>query len=276
MKNILILEDDPFLSQSICDTIIDIGAKCKICSTINDFEKVFSKNEPDGLIVDLQIPINGNRFITNNESHAGYLSGQAVLRKAKLRWQKTSMALMTGKPSEPIRNWCLSNDIEYFIKPIERSTFERFVGARNIRAFIVHGHNMTALESVKSALRALHIDPVVLMNCANLGRTVIEKFEEVSNSCDCAIVILSPDDIGRLKISHLKSEQFRTRQNVIFELGYFYGALGRRSGIVMLIEYGKVDIPSDIAGIVRLNGKLNPLELKNNLKQELDHILIKT
>jgi hypothetical protein len=40
----------------------------------------------------------------------------------------------------------------------------------------------------------------------------------------------------------------RVRQNVIFELGYFAGALGR--GRVCLLRKGDVEIPSDLYGVV--------------------------
>jgi predicted nucleotide-binding protein len=273
MKKLLILEDDPFLAESISEIVQEFNVPCTTFLNVRDIEKHLLGKAPGGLIVDLQIPINGSKLISNHAARGGFLAGQAVLRFAKHHWPKTPMALMTGNPSNEIRKWCLSNDIEYFIKPIERSTLERFVGARSSRAFIVHGRNMSALRSVKAALRTFRIKPVVLMECASLGRTVIEKFEEVSNSCDCAIVIVSPDDIGRLKDVSADSDLFRARQNVLFELGYFYGALGRRNGIVLLVEYGKVEIPSDLAGIIRLNGKVTRAKLHEKLKEELAYIL---
>ena len=40
----------------------------------------------------------------------------------------------------------------------------------------------------------------------------------------------------------------RARQNVIYELGYFTGKLGR--GRACLLRKGDVDMPSDLAGLV--------------------------
>ena len=40
----------------------------------------------------------------------------------------------------------------------------------------------------------------------------------------------------------------RGRQNVIFELGYFAGALGR--GRVCLLRKGEVEMPSDLFGVI--------------------------
>ena len=47
----------------------------------------------------------------------------------------------------------------------------------------------------------------------------------------------------------LFAEKRRARQNVIFELGFFLGKLGRESGKILLLHKGPVEIPSDINGI---------------------------
>jgi predicted nucleotide-binding protein len=131
---------------------------------------------------------------------------------------------------------------------------------------------MKALGKVRKLLNTLAIEPVVLMEQPNKGRTVIEKFEEVSSSCHCAVVLMSPDDLGRLANVKFRSAQFRMRQNVVYELGYFCGTLGRRSGAVVLLEFGDVEIPSDIAGVIRINGLGKLSSLKKQLQTELAHL----
>jgi hypothetical protein len=61
-----------------------------------------------------------------------------------------------------------------------------------------------------------------------------------------AVVLLTPDDLG--KAVDDDEERARARQNVIFELGYFVGALGR--GKACLLRKGDVEIPSDLYGVV--------------------------
>jgi len=102
------------------------------------------------------------------------------------------------------------------------------------------------------------------------GKTVMEKFEAVSEKCDCAIVAMSPDDVGKLATSALTKIQFRARQNVIFELGFFYGCFGRTSGRVVLIEFGNTEIPSDISGVVRIDGRGGKARLVKQLRVELN------
>ena len=51
----------------------------------------------------------------------------------------------------------------------------------------------------------------------------------------------------------MSDSSMRARQNVIFELGYFIGKLGRKSGRVILLLKGMVDIPSDLNGILYIH-----------------------
>jgi len=56
-----------------------------------------------------------------------------------------------------------------------------------------------------------------------------------------------PDDAIALTTS---KEPRRSRQNVIFELGFFFAQLGRRSGRVIVLHKGPNELPSDIHGVV--------------------------
>jgi predicted nucleotide-binding protein len=44
-------------------------------------------------------------------------------------------------------------------------------------------------------------------------------------------------------------EKRRARQNVILEMGYFLGILGRESGRVLFLYKGPIEIPSDTSGV---------------------------
>lgn len=121
------------------------------------------------------------------------------------------------------------------------------------RLFIVHGHDDVTKWEVKNFLQnRLHLpEPVVLHEQPNRGRTIIEKFEEHASEVDGAVVLLTPDD--RWGADGSNDELRRARQNVIFELGYFFGHFQRRTGRVLLLYRGVLDLPSDIAGIVYID-----------------------
>jgi predicted nucleotide-binding protein len=60
-----------------------------------------------------------------------------------------------------------------------------------------------------------------------------------------AVVLLTPDDEGCVKGG---TPVPRARQNVVLELGYFVGRLGRDR--VCALKRGEVEIPSDFGGVV--------------------------
>lgn len=112
------------------------------------------------------------------------------------------------------------------------------------RVFIVHGHDEAAREAVARFMERIDFDVVILHERANQGQTVIEKFE-ANADVGFAIVLLTPDDVGGKEAGALRP---RARQNVVLELGYFIGRLGRRR--VMALRKGDLEFPSDILGIV--------------------------
>lgn len=112
------------------------------------------------------------------------------------------------------------------------------------KVFIVHGHDDGARETVARFLERIGLEAVILHEQANQGRTIIEKV--VANSdVGFAVVLLTPDDEGCVKGG---TPEPRARQNVLLELGYFIGRLGREK--VCALKRGTLEIPSDFAGVV--------------------------
>jgi len=120
----------------------------------------------------------------------------------------------------------------------------KLVRPRSNRIFIVHGHDGEARETVARFLEGIGYIPVILHEQPNKGRTIIEKVE-ANSDVGFAIVLLTPDDEGCAKGG---TPEPRARQNVLLELGYFLGSLGRDR--VCALKKGDLDIPSDFAGVV--------------------------
>lgn len=115
--------------------------------------------------------------------------------------------------------------------------------------FVVHGRSDAARLEVDLLIRrATSRNPIVLAKQANQGATIIEKLEAHLNpaSSSFAIVIMTADDVGRLAEAD-EEEHPRARQNVVLELGFAMGVLGRRR-VAILHEEG-VELPSDITGV---------------------------
>lgn len=143
----------------------------------------------------------------------------------------------------------LKSDNQY-VEKFEKSIFERkknksgYAPSYSNRIFVVHGRDDEKKEACARILERMGFEAVILHEQANKGKTIIEKFEEYSD-VGFAVVLMTPDDFGGLSG---EEPQNRARQNVVFELGYFIGKLGRNR--VMALVDGNIEIPTDISGVV--------------------------
>lgn len=116
----------------------------------------------------------------------------------------------------------------------------------NTKVFLVHGQDNEAKQTVARFIEKLGLEVIILHERANSGMTIIEKFEKNSDVA-FAVVLMTPDDVGSISTDK-ESMRFRARQNVIFELGYFMGKLGRENVCALL--KGDIERPSDYDGII--------------------------
>jgi predicted nucleotide-binding protein len=123
----------------------------------------------------------------------------------------------------------------------------RTIADGSTKVFIVHGHDRAVKESTIRFVEKLGLTPVVLDESPNKGRTIIEKFEDLAADVVFAIVLFTPDDVGG-KAARGTKLQRRARQNVVFELGFFVGRLGRDR--VCLLHKADAEIPSDLHGVL--------------------------
>jgi predicted nucleotide-binding protein len=120
------------------------------------------------------------------------------------------------------------------------------VHVQSKKVFVVHGHDSEVKESVARFIERLGLEPIILHEQPNSGRTLIEKFE-VFSDVGFAVVLLTPDDVGA-STKDKENLKGRARQNVVLELGYFTGKLGRRR--VCPLYRRDVQIPSDFQGVI--------------------------
>ena len=112
------------------------------------------------------------------------------------------------------------------------------------KAFVVHGHDEDLLNGVARFIQTLGVEAIVLKERAHRGMTLIEKLEE-HGRVPYAVIIWTADDLGRAKKG--EGDEPRPRQNVVLELGYFIGRLGREN-VCVLMESG-LQMPSDLRGV---------------------------
>jgi predicted nucleotide-binding protein len=110
--------------------------------------------------------------------------------------------------------------------------------------FIVHGHDGPAKTEVARLIERAGLKAIILHEQPNAGATIIEKFEAHGSAAGFAVVVLTPDDMGGPSADKL---QPRARQNVIGEMFWFAGKLGRKR--VCALRKGNIEIPSDFSGV---------------------------
>jgi predicted nucleotide-binding protein len=149
--------------------------------------------------------------------------------------------------------------LEFLAEPeAEAETRPTTPGGKQV--FVVHGRDRALREQVARLLDRLDVEPIVLEEQPDRGRTIIEKFEDHALSVGYAVALLTADDFGRGPDDEGWPEQpNRARQNVVLELGYFMGALGR-SRVAALLGPG-VEQPSDIHGLLYISTD-GPWELR--------------
>lgn len=126
--------------------------------------------------------------------------------------------------------------------------------AANKKIFIVHGHDEDALRDLDLFLMKLGLEPYILKNNVEGGKTIIEALEHrIVYDSAFGIVLMTPCDVGASKVEYEKNAsalRSRARQNVILEMGILIGAIGRNK--VAILNKGSVELPSDVNGILYL------------------------
>jgi len=111
-----------------------------------------------------------------------------------------------------------------------------------MKVFISHGHNEVLKLKLKGFVQdRLKAEVVILADEPDRGLTIIEKLERYGKPCNFALVLMAADDETR-------GGGLRATQNVIHELGFFHGVLGRDR--VLLLKQKGLELFSNISGLI--------------------------
>ena len=206
----------------------------------------------------------------NSEYHTAYMRGleaaaavlESMIEEIKEYWEDEK--LTAASVLKAIKESKESREEEHQAPPSPAARENERTNTREV--FIIHGRDNEAKETVARFLTRLNLTPVILHEQPNQGRTIIEKFEQHAQ-VGFAVALLTPDDVGALRDSSNDLKP-RARQNVVFELGYFLGQLGRNR--VCALTKGNVELPSDYDGVVYVS--LDDGGWKMDLIRELKNI----
>lgn len=132
--------------------------------------------------------------------------------------------------------------------------------------FVIHGRDEAKWRELKDMIQSeFRLNPIVLLEQPDAGcKTVIEKFEHYAQTCSYAIAVFTPDD----EVTSGEQTYLQARPNVIYELGWFCGRLGR--GNVMLLLKERTSMFSDFGGIIQKRFTRNVVEKVVEIRRDLE------
>jgi predicted nucleotide-binding protein len=260
-NTILFVDDNPYYAYPFIAAVESDGFEVMRASSADEALERCGATTFSAVVLDVMMAP-GSQMGTI-ETRGGFQTGMVLARQIRRLQPSVKLVALTASQDPEVTSFFKKDgSVAYFLRqntePYDLSSFLKsfVVGSRRSpRTFIVHGRDKELLFELKNFLQnnLRFEEPTVLFEKPSHGRTVIEKFEHHSSRVDLAFVLMTPDDVGRLAASSPTEDQFRARLNVVFEYGYFFGLLGRQSGKVLLLHKGKLELPSDIFGIVYID-----------------------
>ena len=116
------------------------------------------------------------------------------------------------------------------------------------RVFVVCGTDSEMKQAITNALTKLKLAPVVMCEEPSQGKKIVERFADYED-IGFAVVLLSPDDSVYVKDESPTKRKLRPRQDVVFELGFLLGKLGKSNVLVFFREFANFEIPTDFESI---------------------------
>jgi predicted nucleotide-binding protein len=142
------------------------------------------------------------------------------------------------------------------VAPAEPDEPPRPATARAHRLFLAHGRDDRWKEAVEHLLEQAGTEEVTILNDHPEERVkLLEHIGEQPGGSRYAIVLLTADDIGAIRLESAEEPYFTTRpsQRVVFEMGFLIAAL--TPGRVCVLYEDGVELPYELTGIshVRLD-----------------------
>jgi CheY-like chemotaxis protein len=281
MATIAIIDDD-YASEILVENMRHRGFEAyRVKSASDALNKVDELVKADLVILDMIMARPNEEQASINGDIA---TGMAIFHAVRKKRADLPILIFTASRDRELAKVIDSTPNTSFLPkwatPSLHDIFERVEqlvgrkGRKLAQSFIVHGHDDREKLELKNFLQnSLGLpEPKILHELPNMGRTIIEKFEDIAACVDLAFVLLTPDD-KMAAPDESNDDKRRARQNVIFELGYFLAALGRDSGRVLLLHKGILDLPSDLSGVIYIDISKGISSAGELIRRELRHVI---
>ena len=277
---ILFVEDELLLLNEFARMLRRQGHEVLTASDSGEVMTIIRAREHiDVVVTDVQLPLDPGGEIGALEADGGRRTGVILARELRRKFKRVPIIFWTDAYDRALRAEVMEMGNATLVakragaEPVQDLLDEALNGISSgarPKTFIVHGHDEKTMCSIKSYLQQTlgFPEPLVLRDLPSHGQTIIEKLEGYTHAVDIVFVLLTPDD-EVVSPDESGPTSRRSRQNVIFEMGYFLGVLGRNTGRVILLYRQPVELPSDIGGMISIDISKGLDAADNEIRGEL-------
>ena len=258
---VLFVDDDHLFSEKCIALLVREGQTVVYCENAEDAKFRFLESKYDIAVIDLMLPpscsVEGLSLLQEIKRHSPTTACLMITAKQTKTTEAVAEAMKAGA------KYFLDKESEVFFPKLRTYLKEIIMESKN-KIFLSHGHNELIKFKIKDFIRErLKREVIVLADEPSRGlTTVVEKLEQLSETCNFAVILMTKDDEQR-------DGGLRARQNVVHELGFFQGKYGRKN-VVLIAEKG-VELPSNISGILRLDFETDHFEeVLDSLRMEIE------
>jgi hypothetical protein len=113
------------------------------------------------------------------------------------------------------------------------------------RIFIASSSESYDVASACNTCMDRQAEPTIWSHIFTPGGTTLQSLTEKATNVDFALFIFTPDDLTRMR----GSDKPTVRDNVLFELGLFIGALGQERCFILKPRGEELYLPTDLLGV---------------------------
>ena len=269
-------DGDRFVVDALRDQAV-VGEDARLAETIREHAEILGF-APGAAIIEESAPDNDIYFILAGEVSIRVGGTEIAVRRAGQHIGEMAVV----DPGQP-RSASAVADGEVVAARVDASTFtdlaeanprlwrniarglaerlrqrNRFVRSVNPRPVLFVGCSTESLPVAQAIQSALAHDPIVVKvwtdDTFEASSFPIESLERELERVDFAVLVLSPDD----KVTSRDTTSNAPRDNIVFELGLFMGALGRLRTFLVYPSDVDVKVPTDLAGLTALAYESGP------------------
>lgn len=186
-------------------------------------------------------------------THVGEMAllDNTSLRNASIVAQETSILFKICEPSvtriaNTHPNFWRRLALELAMRLRERS---KFIHEPNSVSQVFIGSSSEGLQEATSLNRSLTRKGITCnlwtQEVFQLSKTAIEDLVRISEACDFAIIVMTADDMTFSR----GMKKATPRDNIVFELGLFMGAIGRERTYIVSPRGSNLKLPTDLLGV---------------------------